>query len=220
MNDIENIIKRYQQELLEFSSQNHYEAPLVTPAVSSAVEKEAPAEETFIEEPLPEADQPRESDYLQQYDNYDNFLSENSSRGTLRVQVFGGNQFYPVPGARVVVSLALSNGAEVEQFDGITDINGIVDNISLPAPPASLSQSPDNSGQRPFSYYTVEVSHPRYATSRFLNVPVFSDVKSVQNVQLIPLVNSGNQPDTNVQLRAEPFLKLRGVNENGNANRS
>ncbi len=219
MNDIENIIKRYQQELLEFSSQNQTKSPSVVPVVSSDVE-EAPIDETFVENSLPAIEQAQQYDYLQQYDTYDDFLSENSSNGLLRVQVFGGNQFFPIPGARVTVSLTLSNGTGVEQFDGLTDINGVVDNISLPAPPAALSQSPNVSEQRPFSYYTVEVEHPRYAASRFLNVPVFSDVKSVQNVQLVPLINSGSQPDTTVQLRAEPFLKLRGIEENGNTNRS
>lgn len=216
MDDIENIIKRYQKELMEFSSQKNEAA---IPVASPNVIKE-PEDEIFIENPKPAVVETEPSGFLPQFDNYKDFLASNTESGSLRVQVFGGNQFFPVAGARVKVALLLASGDEIQQADGLTDINGVVDNITLPAPPDSLSQSPDSGQTRPFAYYSVEVIHPRYATSRFLNVPVFSGVKSIQNVQLVPLVGSGEEPDTSVQLRSEPFLKLRGLDENGNSDRS
>ncbi len=218
MDDIENIIKRYQQELLEFSSQGKSEGYRSVSVASSQTTKEA-EEITITENPRPEAEQPSIV-ALPYFSTYDEFLAANTERGELRVQVFGGNQFFPIPGATVRVTLPLAGGNEVQQFDGITDINGVVDGISLPAPPFSLSQSPDTSSQQPFSYYTVTVAHPRYASSRFVNVPVFSDVKSVQNVQLVPLVGTGEAPETTVQLQTEPFLKLRGSTDDGSSDRS
>ena len=217
MDNIENIIKRYQQELLAFSSQSKSESPQAVSAASTQITKE-PDEITITENPQPEAEQPSIV-VIPYYSTYEEFLAANTEKGTLRIQVFGGNQFFPVAGATVRVSLPLSNGNEIQLFDGITDINGIVDNISLPAPPFSLSQSPEASSQQPFSYYTVTVSHPRYASSRFVNVPVFSAVKSVQNVQLVPLVGTGEAPDTAITLQSEPFLKLRGATDNGSSDR-
>ena len=218
MDDIENIIKRYQQELLEFSFQSKSESPQIISAITTNIEQE-PVEQSITEDPQPVAEQPAIA-ALPYYSTYEDFLAANTERGSLRVQVFGGNQFFPISGARVTVSVPLAQGDEVRQFDAITDINGVVDNIYLPAPPLSLSQAPNTSQQRPFSYYTVNVEHPRYASSRFVNVPVFSDVKSIQNVQLVPLVGTGETPDTTVQFQTEPFLKLRGSTDNGSSNRS
>ena len=218
MDDIENIIKRYQQELLEFSSQNNIENPQVIPTVTMQFIQE-PAEDGVTENPQPAVEQPAIT-ALTYYSTYEDFLAANTERGSLRVQVFGGNQFFPISGARVKVSLPLAGGNEVQQFDAITDINGVVDNITLPAPPLSLSQSPNTTSERPFAYYTVTIEHPRYASSRFVNVPIFSDVKSVQNVQLVPLVGTGETPDTTVQSQTEPFLKLRGATDNGSSNRT
>ncbi|MBQ8783951.1 MAG: hypothetical protein IJZ57_09315 [Clostridia bacterium] len=217
MDDIENIIKRYQRELLEFSSQNQAISPQAVPVVSPRVVQE-PAPEIFTENPAPVVEQEVQREVFPRYSTYEEFLRANTEEGLLRVQVFGGNKFFPVTGARVRVSLPLESGNEVQQFDGLTDINGVVDNIPLPAPPLSLSQSPNTTQIRPFAYYTVMVEHPRYASTRFLNVPVFSDVKSVQNVQLVPLVGTGETPGTTVQFQTEPFLNLRGLEENGNAN--
>ena len=218
MDDIENIIKRYQQELLEFSSHSKTENHNAIPASAMQLGGE-PAGETVVENPQPAVEQPAIA-ALPYYPTYEDFLAANTEKGALRVQVFGGNQFFPISGARVRVFLPLAGGNEIQQFDSITDINGVVDNIPLPAPPVALSQSPGGAAQRPFSYYTVTVEHPRYASSRFVNVPVFSDVKSVQNVQLVPLVGTGETPDTTVQLQSEPFLQLRGLTDNGNSNRA
>ncbi|MBQ8227670.1 MAG: hypothetical protein IJZ88_01515 [Clostridia bacterium] len=219
MDDIENIIKRYQQELLDFSYQNQSAVPHVIPTLSPQVRQE-PAPETFIENPQPVVEQETKRDVFPRYSTYDEFLRANTEEGLLRVQVFGGNQFFPISGARVRVSLPLANGSDIQQFDGLTDINGVVDNIPLPAPPNSLSQTPDPTQVRPFAYYTILIEHPRYASSRFLNVPVFSEVKSVQNVQLVPLVGTGETPDTTIQFQTEPFLNIRGLDENGNTDRS
>lgn len=218
MDDIENIIKRYKQELLEFSSQSKNNLPEVIPTIlmGSKELKTEIAEKTT----QPETQYDLSSTDIPKYLNYEEFLKTNTEKGSLRVQVFGGNQSFPITGARVTVVLPLSDGNKMQQFDGLTDINGVADNISLPAPPLSLSQSPENASTRPFAFYEVIVEHPQYATSRFVNVPVFPNVKSVQNVQLVPLVDTGEIPEASVQLQTEPFIKLRGTTENVNTNRS
>ena len=218
MEDIENIIKRYQRELLEFSSRNKVESPKALSA-NAMPHFQTTEEETVIETPQPVVEQPAIT-ALPYYSTYDDFLAANTEKGSLRVQVFGGNQFFPVAGATVKVFLPLAGESEVQLYDAITDINGVADNINLPAPPLSLSQTPNTTSERPFSYYTVTVEHPRYASSRFVNVPVFSEVKSVQNVQLVPLVGTGEAPETAVQFQTEPFLKLRGATDNGSSYRS
>ncbi len=206
MEDIENIIKRYQQELLEFSSK--------TPQFQQ--EEPSPERNVIIEDPQPVAEE-IPSVTFDGYLTYEDFLRKNTETGTLRVQVFAGERTFPIPGAKVEVYLPLIEEESIRLFNGITDVNGIIDNISLPAPPSELSQSPETAQSRPFSFYTVAVEHPRYAGSQFLNVPVFSNVKSIQDVQLIPLVSSGESPQPTTRIQTEPFLQLRGDENIGNS---
>lgn len=220
MEDIENIIKKYQRELMEFSSQNISSVLQAIPTIAAGIVQQEPAQNIVTENPQPAVEQQTQAENIPLYSTYDEFLQSNTAQGLLRIQVFGGNRFFPISGARVRVSLPLQGNNSVQQFDGLTDINGIVDNIILPTPPSALSQSPDMSAMRPFAFYTVTVDHPRYASSQFLNVPVFADVKSIQGVQLVPLVGTGESPNTTAQIQTEPFLELRGLNENGNTNRS
>ncbi len=145
-----------------------------------------------------------------QFDNYDDFLRNNPQSGLLRVQVFAAGQAFPVVNARVVVVLELKNGSR-QMFDGLTDINGIVDNIKLPAPSAEMSQSPTESPVLPYSSYTTYIEHPEFVNAEFINVPVFAGIKSIQSVELIPTVNVGNQPQIAELNEGESFTRLKGA---------
>lgn len=215
MNDIENIIEKYKKELMEFAAQN---PPVISEAIPVIAEMNKPEPEqiTVDEEPIPVAEGGVIGNFFPQYDSYDEFLSLNTERGELKVQVFAANQTFPVSGARVNVFLPLSNNSRVDLFEGLTDINGIVDGIVLPAPLMEYSQSPETANIRPFATYSILVTHPDFANARFLNVPVFSNTKSIQGVELVPLVNTGEVPGENVTSSPEPYLNLRGGNENGN----
>ena len=75
----------------------------------------------------------------------EDFLRENSSSGMLKIQAYRAREAYPVKDVRVEISRDFNNGERVF-FSGITDENGIIDNIELPAPPRENSlefDSPD-----------------------------------------------------------------------------
>lgn len=114
------------------------------------------------------------------------FLQENSESGTLRVEAFASDRAFGVGSARVMVFLELPSG-NVAVFDGLTDIDGQSDTIILPAPPRSLSQSPQNgeNPKLPYAVYSVYVEHPSYVRAVFTNVPVFSGVESIQPVRML-----------------------------------
>ena len=66
-----------------------------------------------------------------------------------------------------------------------TDSSGLTPRLPLPTPNKSLSQSPN--GGVPFSLWNVDVYLKGFASARFLNLPVYPDVTSVQSAELIPL---------------------------------
>jgi len=113
----------------------------------------------------------------------------------LRVQVTSGGRSFPIINAIVKVRIPLDTG-DREIFSGYTDINGVVDNIVLPAPDSSISLDENNSTVPPFAVYEVTVTHPNFAKSEFFNVPVFANIKAIQPARMVPLTETGEEPGT------------------------
>lgn len=188
MHNLDDMIEKYRHELMEFSKQNpiHNETEECREAVSvmaQPIEREDAEFDTDVRDvvvPKPYAD------------NAD-FEARNSSAGMLRVQVFAADRSFPISGAEVTVTVPFLAGSR-DIFTGATDADGILDNISLPAPDKSLSLNEDNTIE-PFALYNIKVSHPDFADGEYFNVPVFDSVKSIQPVELVPLTQTGNEPD-------------------------
>ena len=199
MHNFEDIIEKYRRELLEMSTHSAVHnvpddieyrqavdvmAQTVSPTVETASEPQEP--QAVITARVP-------------FRNYDDFLNNNQSRGLLRVQVFSADRTFPVSNAAVRVFVDLADG-EREVFNGITDEDGVVDGISLPAPDSSLSFDENNTIE-PFAVYGLRVNKADYSPALFKGIPVFDSVKSIQPVELVPLSRSGGEP---VQTVVEP----------------
>ncbi len=147
-------------------------------------------------------DSPSNDEQKRKCNDISRFLADNPDTGTLRIETFASDRAFAVPSARVMVFLPLESG-NITLYDGITDISGSSERIVLPAPPRSLSMSPDIGNVLPFSTYTVYIEHPSFVRALFNNVPVFSGIESVQPVQMLAKVEGLNEP--------EPII----VNESG-----
>lgn len=133
---------------------------------------------------------------------------EAKTLGSLRVQVFMANRAYPVPSAHVVITGTKNKRV---YFDGYTDTNGVVGRLLLPAPKKVYSQSPQETP--PYSQYDITVSHPKFQSRKYLGVPVFGGVESIQNIQLLPL--GSDETDSMTVTESEPNeLLKRGVTKN------
>lgn len=69
-------------------------------------------------------------------DNFEDYMRENTGTGILKIQAFRGQQAFPVPNVRVIISRRIGD-VDYIFFEGETDNSGIIDNISLPTPEKS-----------------------------------------------------------------------------------
>ena len=90
----------------------------------------------------------------------------------------------PVEGATV----RIRGGEEANRnvsYTLITDLDGVTESISLPAPKRSLTLSPD-SKEIPYAIYDLEVWASGYYTKKIYGLMVFSGIKTVQEINMIP----------------------------------
>ncbi len=123
------------------------------------------------------------------------FLAANKEDGMLRVEAYAAERAFGISSARVLIFLPLRSG-NVTLFDGLTNINGESASIRLPAPAKSLSLSPSDGKVLPYSVYSVYIEHSGFIPAAFGNVPVFSEIESVQPVQMLAEIGEGSDPDT------------------------
>lgn len=111
--------------------------------------------------------------------------------GYLTVQVRTAGGAYPVPGARVSILPVNRNAEAVVLF---TDSSGNTPLLSLPAPPARSSLTP-NGGVTSFAYHII-TDAPGFLSVQNLNVPIYAGVTAIQQVLLIPFPDQGQTPPT------------------------
>lgn len=112
--------------------------------------------------------------------SYDEFLRRNPATGYLKVQASRARGALPTPGVRTSVIGHFSD-ARVLFFDGVTDADGIITGIRLPAPPLAASlQSRD---PRRGAVYQVYATHPDFAPA-YYEIEIFEDITAILPVAL------------------------------------
>ena len=200
MRELEKMIEKYWQELVEFSKQK----PIADEEIFEAEEENTVPAMANALPFVSNAGANKETDF---YKNFEDFQNKNPSKGSMRVQVSSGGRSYPIINAIVKISVPLETG-DREIYSGYTDINGIVDNIVLPAPDTSYSLDEKNTTVEPYATYEVTVTHPEFAKSKFFNVPVFANIKAIQPARLVPLTETGGEPGP-VNIAEQP-MRLYG----------
>ena len=115
--------------------------------------------------------------------SYQTFLQQNPYEGFLKIQVYAAQQALPISNATVTVKKEMTDGDHVF-FQGLTDADGLVSQVILPAPSQELSEQP--SQYLPFAGYRVHVTHPRFPPVEIPLTPVFAGVRSIQPVEMTP----------------------------------
>ncbi len=144
----------------------------------------------------PNEENPPANDLEPLYDGYPPEKEKNlTGIGYIKAEVTTGSGSAPVEGATVIITKKKGDKTMLIKML-VTDENGETEEVELPAPDISYSESPDPA-ERPFSEYRISVSADGYYTVPEIIVPVFSTVKSIQPVAMIPLAEFDRQGSVN-----------------------
>ena len=178
----EEMIQRYRQELLQLQQKSMDSAapPAPIPETERTADPNTPRPPSAVLPTPPQfgdanASTPpvpcRHTDYTES--------------GRLHVNVFTARQAVPLPDADVTV-YCTENGAERLYYFVKTDQSGLTPLLWLPAPPAELSESPENT--TPYAIYHVRVHKEGYVPAEKENVQIFSGIISTAAFDMVPAV--------------------------------
>ena len=119
------------------------------------------------------------------------YLPFEDGTGGIVVNVTTLNRLYPVKDALVTIFTGSGDNIRVVET-GLTDQSGKSDVFNVMTPPRADSQQAENGGENPYSKYNISVKSDGYVEQIAMNVPVFSGVISVQNIDLLPIASAGN----------------------------
>lgn len=131
--------------------------------------------------------------------------------GILQVEVTTANGDFPIEGAHITVYD--ESGENVLRFM-LSDINGISPESALSAPPRSISQSPEESKEKkPYSVYRIRVTAEGFYPVVNERVAIFSGIKSIQPVNMIPIAEFSDNPDKEMIFKGAEPSDLEGKGE-------
>ena len=123
-----------------------------------------------------------ESPYRPEYESY---LRQYPGRGALKVSLSIARGAYPVCNAMVDVA-QVYNGVRYSLYNDVTDISGIVDNMTLPAKSLATGLN-DDTGVLPEAEYIVTVFHPDYREITDCKVVIHDRVETILPLSLTPI---------------------------------
>ena len=127
-------------------------------------------------------------------DLYQQFINENPSTGTLKVQVFTAYKAVAIPDAEIVVFKNIGN-YKVVFFRGHTNSSGIIDNIVLPAPVNATTQTLE---APKYTIYDLTAIHVKYETIKQFEIGILGNIKVIQYIRMTPEVElEGVEQDGN-----------------------
>ncbi len=144
-------------------------------------------------EPKPVPEEPANPNGELVFDVSNDEFSAEDSQGEILVQAVTARGTRPVSEAAVIIYKNRGGANKVVAFN-LTNEDGRTENIPVPAPSKTDSQTPTDT--LPFADYNIAVRHPMYYTTMIDNVQVFGDELTIQTVELIPLPEFINELDT------------------------
>lgn len=110
---------------------------------------------------------------------YKNFMIENTGRGILNIRASFANQALPITNLKVVVSKEIEN-YNVIFYEGVTNISGLIEKISLPTPP---KENDDLIAPKNTTYKITTLYNNRKYT---YVVNMYDGICVVQNINIVP----------------------------------
>lgn len=111
-------------------------------------------------------------------------VPDQSGTGYIKAEVTTGGGAVPIENAVVLITKK-ENGKTYLLKMLISDESGSTETVALPAPNVSFSETPDPT-EKPFADYYISAYADGFYAENDMEVPVFSGVKSIQPIALIP----------------------------------
>lgn len=129
---------------------------------------------------------------------------QNTTTGSLIGIVTAIRSLYPISNAKVTVFKGDYNG-DMQIIDSdLTDNSGRTKTFNLPTPELALSLDETNT-QIPYSLYNMLIEADGYIKNIHLNIPVFSNVTSLQQSNLILEETAGQDKGPKVFDEAQKY---------------
>lgn len=122
--------------------------------------------------------------------------------GTLLVRAYSSAAQLPIQGATVRVLTKTASGLRMLAVR-TTDSSGLIEPVTLETEPARNSLTP---GQpEPFASVELSVAHPDYFPVAVSGIQIFSGIRSIQDIMLLPLEERPADPTSaeNVSIPAQ-----------------
>ena len=121
-------------------------------------------------------------------------LSEMTGTGYITAEVTTGDGAVPVENAVVLITRKEGDKNVLVRML-VTDESGSTETVALPAPDIRYSEAPDPL-EKPYAEYNLSAYAKGFYPVPEMTVPVFSTVKSIQPIALIPLPRFSPQNNT------------------------
>ncbi len=118
------------------------------------------------------------------YSGGEDETSDEDGIGFIKAEITTGNGAVPIENAVVLITKK-ENGKTYMLKMLISDESGSTETVALPAPNVSFSETPDPT-EKPFADYYISAYADGFYAENDMEVPVFSGVKSIQPIALIP----------------------------------
>ena len=194
------LTRKYQEEMLRMYGKRQPEpepepsVPEPLPASGPETQEDIPEitqeelsedfpEEIYGDEELPNYIRPV-PELPEEWAAQEAYEKANTAQGYLRVITAAAESAYPVPNARISVFTRIGKKLHLSYLM-VTDENGESPTIMLPAPPAGLSQEPENS--TPYASCDVRVAAKGFFPTQATDVHIFAGITTRQVFQLVPL---------------------------------
>ncbi len=192
--EFEDTARRYREELFRMYANQSINpppkpeqpaAPQAVPVIAATAQREAPPAEPDLPASAPDASEepvsaPEESETPA--------MPKRAYTGIIRVHVATAQGARPVAGAAVIITHLTAGEPELISLQ-TTDQSGNIEAVTVPAPPPSADQ------RHPESYfYDITAQAAGYYREHSADVPVFPNITSMQNFDLIPLPAGADEP--------------------------
>ncbi len=119
-----------------------------------------------------------DSEMIEDYQTYDEFMDKNKGRGFLKIQVYMARGILPVQDTLIRVSKMIGE-EKIIFFEGVTNESGMVNSITLP----TILHEEKNPRM---TNYIVEAIHRNYIQKHPRVASIYDQIKSILTIEMVP----------------------------------